>query len=521
MRILSGNTEEKIGPIPHDQPVGPLLKSLSHFCRKYRRFGRFCRLCRFVSAVPSITCDSALSWHGRGRRFDPDQVHQIPQQFRQGRRSPAGNLRHGLCHNPPFWCCWREFHRSPVRFLAPARSVPSVWPGRLSSLLFLGAAGIVDRISNCKYSQRQHLVTMNRAEKSPGIKELAKALHVSIGTVDRALHGRAGISEKTRVRVLKMARELGYQPNLAARALKLNRTLSIAAVLPRHISHFFDPVREGIRAAAAATVRVGATLEFHEYPRVGVGDLEALESAARKKYDGIIFLPGDTRSFDRIINRITQAGTAVMCVGSDAPNSARIGSVAAHAAVSGGIAAELLSISLNGRATVAVITGELSTLDHAEKLRGFAATLAVQSPHIGLLPVLESHERPKEAYRLARTLMLQKPRPDGLYLSTANSLPVLQALRELDLLGKVKVVATDLFQELVPLIESGSVLATLYQRPFAQGKLAFETLLQYLVEGAVTRSAIRLAPHILFRSNIALFSSQIANNDDEVEMELL
>jgi LacI family transcriptional regulator, galactose operon repressor len=137
------------------------------------------------------------------------------------------------------------------------------------------------------------------------------------------------------------------------------------------------------------------------------------------------------------------------------------------------------------------------------------------------LPVLESYERPKEAYRLTRTLMQQKPRPDGLYLSTANSLPVLHALRELDLLGKVKVVATDLFRELVPLIESGSVLATLYQRPFAQGKLAFETLLQYLVEGAVPRPAIRLAPHILFRSNIALFSSQIAKNDDEVEMELL
>lgn len=362
---------------------------------------------------------------------------------------------------------------------------------------------------------------MTASGKSPGIKELASALHVSIGTVDRALHGRAGISEKTRARVLKMAEELGYQPNLAARALKLNRRLSIAAVLPKHISHFFDPLREGIRAAAAATVRVGASLEFYDYPRVGVGDREALESAAKRNYDGMIFLPGETRSFDPLIDRIAHAGTAVMCVGSDAPNSARIGSVTADAAVSGGIAAELLSHTVPGKASVAVITGELATLDHAEKLRGFAATLAVQSPRLNLLPVLESHERPKEAYRLTLALMQGKPRPEGLYLSTANSLPVLQALRELGLMGKVQVVATDLFRELVPLIESGMVLATLYQRPFAQGKLAFETLLQYLLEGGHARPAIRLAPHILFRSNIALFSSQIANNDDEVEMELL
>src|ERR1700730_17222542 len=27
---------------------------------------------------------SALPWHGRGRRFDPDQVHQFSQRLRQG-----------------------------------------------------------------------------------------------------------------------------------------------------------------------------------------------------------------------------------------------------------------------------------------------------------------------------------------------------------------------------------------------------------------------------------------------------
>ncbi len=362
---------------------------------------------------------------------------------------------------------------------------------------------------------------MAHSSKPPGIREIAEILRVSIGTVDRALHGRTGISDRTRARVLKKAEELGYQPNLAARALKLNRTLSIAAVLPRHISHFFDPLRQGIRDAAAATVRVSASLQFHDYSRVGVGDLDALQRAAKKEYDGIIFLPGDSRSFDPLIGKISQAGTAVMCVGSDAPGSARIGSVTVDAVVSGGIAAELLSISLPDRASVAMITGELSTMDHAEKLRGFAATLAVQAPHISLLPVLESHENPREAYRLTRALMQRKPRPDGLYLSTANSLPVLQALSELGMLGKVRIVATDLFRQLASLIEAGLVLASLHQRPSTQGKLAFETLLQYLLEGRVPQRVIRLAPHIVLRSNVSLFSAQLAAADHEPESDSL
>jgi DNA-binding LacI/PurR family transcriptional regulator len=65
-----------------------------------------------------------------------------------------------------------------------------------------------------------------------GIKDIAKALKISIGTVDRALHGRPGVSAKTKTRVLQMAEQLGYKPNLAAQALKLNRRLSIGAVLP-------------------------------------------------------------------------------------------------------------------------------------------------------------------------------------------------------------------------------------------------------------------------------------------------
>jgi DNA-binding LacI/PurR family transcriptional regulator len=57
--------------------------------------------------------------------------------------------------------------------------------------------------------------------KPPSIKDIAQALGISIGTVDRALHGRSDVSPKTRARVLKKAEQIGYRPNIAARSLKL------------------------------------------------------------------------------------------------------------------------------------------------------------------------------------------------------------------------------------------------------------------------------------------------------------
>jgi LacI family transcriptional regulator len=351
-----------------------------------------------------------------------------------------------------------------------------------------------------------------KSGKAAGIRDIANALGTSIGTVDRALHGRSGVSARTKERVLRMAEKLGYRPNIAARSLKLNRNLRIAAVLPREIAAFFNPLRGGIRAASDEAVGMQISLDFIDYPRLGSGDLAALESAASKKYDGILFTPGRPRELASTIRRIVGQGTPMLCVASDAPDSGRIASVTVDAYTSGALAAELLSHKLQTPSRVATITGELATFDHSEKLRGFAASLAILAPHLTLLPVVESHESPEDAYRQTIALLRSKARPEALYISTANSLPVLRALEEQKLLGRVQVVTTDLFHELVPLLESGKVLATLYQRPEAQGKMAFETLLNHLMDREKPVKTHRFAPHIILRSNLPLFVNRLTES---------
>ena len=46
-----------------------------------------------------------------------------------------------------------------------------------------------------------------------GIRQLAAALGLSIGTVSRALNGRADVNHDTRARVLEAAQRLGYAAN--------------------------------------------------------------------------------------------------------------------------------------------------------------------------------------------------------------------------------------------------------------------------------------------------------------------
>jgi DNA-binding LacI/PurR family transcriptional regulator len=65
------------------------------------------------------------------------------------------------------------------------------------------------------------------------IKDIAERAGVSKGAVSYALNGRPGVSDETRERVLTIAKELGWYPNRAARALSAARADALGLVLAR------------------------------------------------------------------------------------------------------------------------------------------------------------------------------------------------------------------------------------------------------------------------------------------------
>jgi len=73
------------------------------------------------------------------------------------------------------------------------------------------------------------------------IRDVAKRLGLSITTVSRALDGYDDVAAKTRERVIRMAREMGYVPSRAARQLRRQRADAIGYVLPASGPYLTDP----------------------------------------------------------------------------------------------------------------------------------------------------------------------------------------------------------------------------------------------------------------------------------------
>ncbi|HUM04101.1 MAG TPA: LacI family DNA-binding transcriptional regulator [Terriglobales bacterium] len=335
--------------------------------------------------------------------------------------------------------------------------------------------------------------------------DIAQALGISTGTVHRALHNHRGVSPMTKARVLQMAKTLHYRPNLAARYLSTRRNLRISINTLQGTTSFWDEVRSGIAEAARSLVMENVELEYRTYPRLGEGEEEAFEAALEAGVNGIITFPSRPQGMHGRMRRASRKGIPVVCVATDAPQTGRLAVVSIDALGSGALAADLMGTFLRGEGRVGVTLSASGITEHTEKYRAFKDTLKRFYPLIETVEPIEDHDVEAEAYEKCRALFESRPDLKGMYVTTEASVPVLRAARDAGILENLKVITTDLFPALIPEICSGAVAATIYQRPRAQGRMAFRILHDFLVEGECPAYQVTLAPHIVMRGNLDYF----------------
>ena len=95
--------------------------------------------------------------------------------------------------------------------------------------------------------------------------------------------------------------------------------------------------------------------------------------------------------------------------------------------------------------------------------------------------------------------------PDGIYVTTANSIPICHFLEQDDRYSDIVLITSDVYSELNEYIRRGVVTATIYQNPYQQAYNALRALALHLINGDPMSEEILVNPTIVLKSNLHLY----------------
>ncbi|MEO8288192.1 MAG: LacI family DNA-binding transcriptional regulator [Chloroflexota bacterium] len=262
-------------------------------------------------------------------------------------------------------------------------------------------------------------------KEKAGIKDIAKQLGISPATVSRALNDKPGVSANLRQRVLAVAAELSFTPNLAARSLVGAATLTAAFMVhqqgfPVASDPFYFVILRGVeRALAEAGYHVVLAT-------VGDGAIQAdhLRVIRERRVDGAILAGPDIPP--ALIMSLVQTGmplvlvdnalerTALNCVLCDNREGARFA---------------VEHLLWHGHRRVAFAGGPISWLSTRERGDGYRE--AMRERGLETVAVHEDATTVQTGVHAGHALLDLEERPDAIFaVNDAMALGVIRAARE-------------------------------------------------------------------------------------------
>lgn len=340
------------------------------------------------------------------------------------------------------------------------------------------------------------------------LKEIAEAAGVSRGTVDRVLHGREGVNEDTRRRVLDVIKSMDYNPNLMARALKSSgRELRIGVIVPDEGNPFYIDVNKGIDEAARSVAAFGIEIIRHKLQNFNaeqlISSIDALEEAG---VNGISMVAMDSPLVQNRINALPDS-IPVITFNSDIEGTKRMCFVGNDHMTAGRTAGCLMNLVARGSGSIALLISHIEFRAHSERIEGFSQALRDRGrSDIRLIGPYMTYETESRAYEIVRELLGGEKDLVGIYVAGSGPQAAGRALAESGRAGEVHMVCHDLLPQTIEHVRSGIVDFTIGQDAFEQGYMPIELFKDYYMLGRrpamnrlFTRIDVRTRENILFK----------------------
>lgn len=327
------------------------------------------------------------------------------------------------------------------------------------------------------------------------VRSIAALAGVSRGTVSRVLNNQPDVSPEVRARVLHIIEETGYRRNE-----RFADTICIGVIVPHWQDEYFtNGTMRGIRLAQREVNMGKVRLEVRQmHSRSDEEYIRVCEDMLALGVRGLVLNAPDNIMIAAMIERLDQAGVAVVTYNSDLPDTRRICHVGQDLVKSGRIAAGLMARSISTDDQVLVITGNMEFRSHRVRVDGFLKYLETLGFSSNCYQLAECYEQYELTYETVRHALEHCPALHGIYMGTENVRACMDALAKHR--RKMTVVVNDLTPVAKHALKKGQVDFVVEQDFSSQVYRAILILHELLVYGHhVRRPVVNVNTSIITR----------------------
>lgn len=259
--------------------------------------------------------------------------------------------------------------------------------------------------------------------------EVARAAGVTAATVSNVLRNRGKVGEETRRRVLAAVEQLGYRPNLMARALVEGKPHTMALVVSSIANPFYPEFALEVERAARKLGYFLLVCNTNDDPAQERAYLDAVGGALAQ---GVIVMNADFVQLDALQDLRRRGVPVVLCMWERPQEPPPLPCVAVDLYQAGVLAAEhLLRL---GHRRIGAVCGSEPSGNHQWRLRGFLDTVEQAGAAVPPSCLRYGHDTIDDGRNAAHSLLASEPGLTAVFAT--NDLPalgVLQAAAELSL----------------------------------------------------------------------------------------
>jgi ribose transport system substrate-binding protein len=281
------------------------------------------------------------------------------------------------------------------------------------------------------------------------------------------------------------------------------RGAKVIGVIPKATSHlFFLSVHAGVEQAARdlhVEVLWNGPQNETDYAR----QIEIVDAMVARRVAALAISATDEDALVAPLERAIRADIPVAVFDSAVKIQDYVSFIATDNYGAGCTAARTLAGFVGVKGKVGMVMQKPGGTSTVLRERGFAATIAKEFPHIDIVARQYGMADPARSRSAAEDILTAHPDLAGIFASSeAASLGSIQAIKNRNLSGKVKLVTFDFSKAHVAALEDGTIDAMLVQDPFRIGYETVKSLSEKL-SGRTPPRRLDLPAHVILKADLS------------------